>query len=264
MKLKRVLVTLLSAMMIVLSFAGCSEEEMGIKLNVKQGDKFEVSANVTSNAVSGGEEVMNMNMDMGMNILYSEVSEDKVVSESSFSDFGGNMSVMGQTIDLSSPEFKEALGNIKDIKMIVTEDGKGNVINVETEGLEEGNASFDLSSYFDSVSNNMNLFNNVDFKEGAIVEIPLKKLLGEDKLAELGISDDVMIKIKPTKITDKVIEGKVVSDDMNLDGNTMKIRMDFVIDTEVGICTDLNYDIKVTMKDGSEGLVAMKMTIKKA
>ena len=258
------LITLLSAMLILLSFAGCSDEDMIIKFKPNEGDKYEAFCTLSSSVVTNDKEVMSMDMDMEMNIVYSEVSSDKIVSELTYGDLTGNMNLMGKTIDFSSPEYAEVMDNMKEMKITVTEDGKGNVLDVQTEGMDESNQNFDMSSYTNSVSGNFNLFNNTEFKEGEEVEFQLNKLLGESYATQLGIDDDVKIKIKPTKITDEVVEGEVSSESIKVDNSNMDIKCNFSIDRKTGICNEMNYDINMSMENGSTNTTSMKMTMKKA
>ena len=61
---------LLSAMLILLSFAGCSEDDMIIKFKPNEGDKYEVLSDLKKHINELGTEISKENVSNEMQYLY--------------------------------------------------------------------------------------------------------------------------------------------------------------------------------------------------
>lgn len=264
MRKKRLLITLLSMIMTILLVCGCSANGVKIQFEPKEGDKLVVDAHIEMIQSSGGVESMSMKMDMGMNSKYTKVSSDEIVSEQQCTSLTGNMSMLGQTIDFEkTPEMQETLDKLKSAKITVTQDGKGNIKDMKVDGVDQSaNEAFDISSYSSDVSSNVALFDNMDFKEGETTEIPLKKIVDEETATKLGIKDDTKIKIKPTKVTNKIVKGEAETTELKINNNKMNLKFNFVLDVEKGLCTDISYEIKTKTDEATETTMKVDMIMK--
>lgn len=264
MRKKRLLITLLSIMMTILLVCGCSAEGVKIKYEPKEGDKLVVDAHMVMSQSSGDVESMSMDMNMGLSSTYTKVSNDEIVSEQQYDSITGNMNMLGQTIDFeTTPEMKEVFDKIKSAKITITQDGKGNVKDMKVDGIDEiSEDSFDFSSYSSEASSNAALFDDVNFKEGETIEIPLKKLIDKSTATQLGIDDNAKIKIKATKVTDKIVEGEAVTTNLKSENAKFDLKLNFTVDVKKGLCTNLNYDIKIKADEISEMTMKLDMKMK--
>ena len=271
MKLRKIATMATAAVMTMSMLTGCGSESYKVEYKPVKGDEYGVVSTMSIEA-SQNSQKMTVGTDVKGTIKFTDVTDDEVTTEVTYDDFSMNMDMAGisMQIDENNEMFKDLVNEIKSMKIKMTTNKDGELLNCDV----EGNLGSNLSEYGLDFSNGDNylmsgkssILENMEISEGDTISIPLEQLLGDNMGSQMGVAfdEDSKLEGKVNSIKNDVAEVEINIDDLKLSDKDVEFA-DFKAMVKVNVKTGMteSMTISTNMKGTVEGKIDMKVTTTK-
>ena len=268
MKLRKIATMATAVVMTMSIFTGCGSESSKVEYKPVKGDEYGVVSTISIEASQNSKKIT-LSTDVKGTIKFTEVTDDEITTESTYDDFSMNMDMAGisMKIDENNEMFKDLVNEIKSMKIKMTTNKDGELLNCDV----EGNLGSNLSEYGLDFSNGddylmpekSSILENMEISKGDTISIPLGQLLGNNMGSQMGVGFDEDFKLegKVNSIKNDVAEVEINIDDLKLNDEDVELT-DFKSIVKVNVKTGITESMTVStnMKGTVEGKIEMKRT----
>ena len=135
MKLRKIATMVTAAVMTMSMLTGCGGESYKVEYKPVKGDEYGVVSTISMEA-SQNSQKMTVGTDVKGTIKFTDVTDDEVTTEVTYDDFSMNMDMAGisMQIDENNEMFKDLVNEIKSMKIKMTTNKDGELLNCDVEG----------------------------------------------------------------------------------------------------------------------------------